>query len=526
MSWHLKQYADQYAINPQAKKSCVLIPGWGMNSDIFESLLPALSQDFIVYLADATSYSDMPTPVIATAQLQQLIAEQISGNVTLIGWSLGGNIAVQLALDFPRTVNALCLLACSPAFVANDNWPQAMPNKIFQLFVDGIEKNSDKTLKRFDLLQAKGDAQQKNLSHALSEFRQQQSLLSVQELSAGLHLLSLFDQSSRLCELSQPLLWCFGEKDQLVNAAMAADAAKIIGDDKVHVFEGASHLPFLTATDDLFNVLQPFIDLIDKSRVNDKKKIAQSFSKAACGYDAAAEVQKMIAEKLITSLPNNKNAVLLDAGCGTGFWTSQLKDDFNTVIGMDMAEGMLQFAQQKNTHKKVFFCGGDMEQLPLANKSVDIIFSSLAVQWCESLLPLFNEWARVLKPEGKVFLATLGPKTLLELKMSFQAADDASHVNTFLSVDDISRQVDQSALSMEQLSSEIIVMHYERMRDLMADLKSIGAQTLTHQFGKSASGLMGKNRFKKAVHAYEAFREPSGFLPASYDVIYLQLVKN
>ena len=530
MTWSLTKYTDHYAINPDAEKICILIPGWGVGSDIFEWLRPALAQNFIVYQADALQYSNMLTAAESAAQLQQAIEESILSeypqqSCTLIGWSLGGNIALQLALDFPASVDTLTLLATSPAFVAREHWPLAMDTKTYAMFEQGIKKQASKTLKRFDLLQAKGDGKHKQLQHALLEYRKQQSLMDDDELAAGLALLADFDQASRLGELQMPVLWCLGEQDQLVNAAIAEPLQALLPHAHIHVLPQVSHLPFLTATDEVFSYLKEVMADKKIEKIHARKKIAASFSKAAKSYDAAADVQKIIAQHLLDFIPKTNELTVLDAGCGTGFWTQRLAEKAERVIGLDLAQGMLAFAQQHHAADNIYFCGGDLEHLPLADNSIDVVYSSLAVQWCDSLSVLLAEWHRVLKPGGQICLATLGPKTLYELRESFQAADDLPHVNQFIAADVLCEQINQSALSLLQLKNEKTVMRYDTMRDLMGDLKSIGAQTVLQQAQQKNLGLMGKARFKKANAAYEKYRDIAGFLPATYEVIYLHLVK-
>ncbi|NRB37109.1 MAG: malonyl-ACP O-methyltransferase BioC [Pseudomonadales bacterium] len=530
MSWSLTRYKEPYAINPNAKEICILIPGWGVGSDIFEWLCPALAQDFIVYLADAISYADMPTPELAAASLQAQIektvfSKNVNQNCCVMGWSLGGNIALQLALDFPATVSSLLLLATSPSFIAREHWPQAMAEKTFALFQQGIIKQPQKTLKRFDLLQAKGDNEQKSLSHALAEYRKQQQSIEDVELAAGLELLASFDLSSRLSELNMPIQWCLGEADALVNAAIAEPLRELLPSADIQVLAGVSHLPFLTATDELFIQLKKLVAPLN-NKGDERKKIAASFSKAAASYDAAAALQKIVAQNLMEFIPDaqGRPLTILDAGCGTGYWTQRISANGTQVIGLDLAQGMLNYAQQQNVSTQVNFCAGDLENLPFADDSLDVVFSSLAVQWCDSLSLLLNEWHRVLKPGGHICLATLGPKTLYELRESFKTVDDAPHVNQFLSSNTLCEQVNQSPLSLLQLKNEKTVMSYKCMRDLMADLKNIGAQTVLNKTQKS-NGLMGKARFKAANAAYESFADGTGLLPATYDVIYFHLQK-
>src|SRR5690606_3582899 len=98
-----------------------------------------------------------------------------------------------------------------------------------------------------------------------------------------------------------------------------------------------------------------------------------------------------------------------------------------TVVGVDIAEGMLRHARDRVT-EQACWVGGDGECLPLRNHCADVIFSSLAIQWCEQLPQLFTELWRVLKPGGQLLFSTLGPNTLHELKMAWQTIDGYVHV--------------------------------------------------------------------------------------------------
>ncbi len=528
MSWALKHYNDAYAINPQAKNVCLLLPGWGVGSDIFEWLLPALAQDFIVYLADAVSYSDMPSSEIAASQLQQSIQEHICAthdvkNCCVIGWSLGGNIALQLALDHPSYVNSLLLIATSPSFIWRSHWPSAMDEKTFSRFAESIKKDVGKTLKRFDRLQTQGDEQQHNLKHALQAYRDQQTTLSAEELHTGLQLLAQCDQSQQLRSITVPIQWCFGESDALVNVAIEETIAEQLPQAGIVRLAQTAHLPFLTQTDAVFEQIKQLINAVSRVKRQRQKKVAASFSKAAKSYDIAASLQQQVAKQLLNFIPKEPALTIIDAGCGTGFWSQKIAHQQHCVIGLDMAEGMLRYAANTHPDDALVFCNADLERLPFANNSIDVIFSSLAVQWCDSLSTLLNEWERVLKPGGSVCLATLGAKTLFELRTSFANVDDAEHVNQFLSVETICEQITQSPLHISQFTHEQKIMRYESMPALMRDLKNIGAQTVLN---KKPTGLMGKQRFKAAATHYEQYRDASSLLPATYDVIFCQLQKS
>lgn len=513
--WQIEAFTEKYAIATDATVRCLLIPGWSFNSDIFEWLLPGLAQNFMVSTADCISLPAGTTKKEMVESLAMMITEPS----WIIGWSLGGNIAIEIAHRFPEKVLGLFLLSTTPLFVGKDDWLVGLDKENFRKFQQGLLENSEKTLRKFDLLQTRADAEEKTLRHALEEYRKQQKMLSVAELAQGLEILGDFDQRAILPELAQPTLWCFGEMDALVNVYTAQEIKTIIPAARIEIFRYCAHLPFLTNADRFFKAL---LDVLHKAdRQHDKQKVAYSFSKAAPTYDQSAILQQSVASKLLANVEKNKG-ILLDAGCGTGYWTEHLAGMADTVIALDMAHGMLDYGRKH--YQLVQRCvESDLEVLPFADHAITQIFSSLAVQWCAQPETFLDEWYRVLKPGGKAYIATLGEKTLFELRDSWLKADNYKHVNNFVPVNDLCEAINGSPFTISKFSVEEKILRYDTLKSLMYDLKNIGAQTVVQS---DARGLMGKQRFARVENAYGAYRDESGLLPATYEVIYLVLEKH
>lgn len=159
-------------------------------------------------------------------------------------------------------------------------------------------------------------------------------------------------------------------------------------------------------------------------------------------------------------------------------------------------------------------------RLPLADASVDVMFSSLMLQWCDPPDDALAEIRRVLKPGGFFAFTTLGPDTLRELRTAWQeadrAADDYSHVNHFLDMHDIGDALVRAGLSEPVLDVDRIQLTYPDALALMRDLKAIGAHNVT---AGRPRGLVGRARLQRMQEAYEAFRK-DGKLPATYEVVY------
>ncbi|MGY8869691.1 MAG: malonyl-ACP O-methyltransferase BioC [Pseudomonadales bacterium] len=259
-----------------------------------------------------------------------------------------------------------------------------------------------------------------------------------------------------------------------------------------------------------------------------KQRVAESFSKAASTYDSAAALQRDIGHQLLLKLPTDmevtKSSSLLDLGCGTGYFTSQLHSIFpeSRLVGLDIASGMLAHAR---SHRKlgdeVSWVCGDAESLPLKSQLSSVVFSSLAIQWCENSAALFSEISRILQSGGVACLATLGPKTLFELREAWSTVDDYRHVNQFQSMQKLVEAL-PSDLEIVESESEMRVLHYSHLKELTHELKGIGAHNMN---AGQAKGLTGPARVKAFKKAYESFRDPQGRLPASYEVFYLILRK-
>jgi malonyl-CoA O-methyltransferase len=250
--------------------------------------------------------------------------------------------------------------------------------------------------------------------------------------------------------------------------------------------------------------------------------IADSFSKAAPNYEASAFLQKEVASRLLERLElmNVSPKYILDAGCGTGYCTRILDKKFSKAktIGIDIAPGMVEYAkQQKGFFNKIDYQVADIEQLPFADNTFELVFSNLTVQWLVEPKQAFLELNRVLKPGGLLIFSSLGPDTLMELKQSWQQVDQNVHVNDFLDMHIVGDQVHNARFDNTVMDRDVITLSYQTMLGLMKDLKAIGAHNMDSDRQK---GLSGKSKFEKLKQAYEDFRWEDGQLPATYEVVY------
>jgi len=277
----------------------------------------------------------------------------------------------------------------------------------------------------------------------------------------------------------------------------------------------------------------------NKSYHKDKSKISRSFSLASRSYDSVAQLQRDVADRLI-SLHSEYSGLWADLGCGTGYCTQELftkANKFETnklhVLGLDIAQGMLRLADEKNSSPFYQSIGADIENLPLKSESVNGLVSSLSVQWSENLPQLFSEAYRTLARGGLFLCSNLAPGTLRELDVSWKKADPSRvHVNNFQDPLEFLDHAEDQGFELIDFIKETKILAYTDVLSLMKELKALGAHNVNEG---NPQGLTGKQTFKKVFSNYEQFRvkktmtsvsqSVGSYLPATYQVFYALLKK-
>ncbi len=274
-------------------------------------------------------------------------------------------------------------------------------------------------------------------------------------------------------------------------------------------------------TSDNSTTLQPS----GQAQTFDQKRVRRAFDRAADSYQQFAVLQAEVGNRLLEKLDVVKIApqMILDAGTGTGAAIPSLFARYKKahIVTLDLSENMLQKANQHGNFLRApqAVCG-DIERLPFADDSFDLVFSSLSMQWCNDLNAALLEAKRVLKPGGLYVFTTFGPDTLKELRTSWSEVDAANHVNQFIDMHDIGDALLCDGFSQPVMEAEVLTLTYDSVDRLMHDLKAIGANVTANASPDGcAKGLGGKLMLQRVRQNYEKYRQ-DGLLPATYEVIY------
>ncbi|SIS48166.1 pimeloyl-ACP methyl ester esterase BioH [Neptunomonas antarctica] len=236
----------------------VLLHGWGMSSAIWQTLMSELTMSFYVTLIDLPGLGrsagvDSVKRVEGTLSLDS-IAEQVAAVVKQpaywLGWSLGGLIATQIAVQYPEKVKGLITVASNPCFVQKTDWPSAMERGVYAQFKEAVAVNPEKALMRFAMLQVQGSEAAKPL------LKQIKAVLAESQPTHLLETLTLLENDirERLSQLRCPVLHIYGAADQLVPVCIVSAVAELSSElsskfspaHQIVCFESAGHLPFLS----------------------------------------------------------------------------------------------------------------------------------------------------------------------------------------------------------------------------------------------------------------------------------------
>lgn len=254
----------------------------------------------------------------------------------------------------------------------------------------------------------------------------------------------------------------------------------------------------------------------------DLAQLRRYWNKIAKSYDLHSDlIQKCLAH-MVQRLDDFKlhPKTILDSGAATGHSAKYLKKKFqpHTLVLQDLSENFLKKAKRNrpwfSRQQQVVAAS---TALPFIDQSFDFIFSNLSLHWYSETQKVLNEWYRLIKPNGYVFLSTLGPETLKELYESGLALDHNVHVNRFIEMHQLGDALISAGFVDPVIDVERCIINYPSVENLFNDLKQLGASNFNQ--GRS-QGLMGKHKFNQFKQNYTCKYASSGKIPATFEIVF------
>jgi pimeloyl-[acyl-carrier protein] methyl ester esterase len=227
-------------------KNVVFLPGWGFSASIWHDIGVSLTPN--CYFLNFPEVSEKTCGI--SGILQQLIT-QIPDHSILIGWSLGGLLAINLCTTFPDKFAKLILVASTPKFIVANQWP-GVPLREANHFMNTAKKDIQKAL-----------ATHSNLTicpfSKLALERHLNKNLSPKSLLFYLELLMNADYRDIYLSLTLPILHLFGSKDAIISAHTMAALQLSSSHITFKNLPEAGHIPFITNRKVTQKIIKKFI---------------------------------------------------------------------------------------------------------------------------------------------------------------------------------------------------------------------------------------------------------------------------
>ena len=224
----------------------LLIHGWAMHAGVFAPLLPYLESHFTIHSVDLPGHGRSVGHKFELGETLTELAAYLRclEPVVLVGWSLGGAIALELALHIPAAVRAVVSIASSPCFVATVAWPLGMSRTVFGTFCSELTQDWEVVVDRFLTLETLGSPNEKTELRWLRTAIYAHGKPDLVALMSGLAMLESIDLTARLVDLRVPSLWLGGRRDRIVSPQTVLASAELSGG-RAEILN-AAHAPFLT----------------------------------------------------------------------------------------------------------------------------------------------------------------------------------------------------------------------------------------------------------------------------------------
>ncbi len=236
----------------------VLLHGWAMHGGVFTELIPVLAQHYRVHVVDLPGHgqSTFSTDITSIEQVMNYVAPHVPSRAIVLGWSLGGQIALLLATH--KSSRALVLVSATPKFVADESWPYGMSPTVFAQFFSRLHQNIEGTVDDFLALQVRGDVHAMNTLKAL-RLRLLQYPPNERALQVMLCMLRDTDLRQQLPTIHLPTLLIAGEHDRITHPHATRAMLQSLPRSQYVEIKRAGHASFISHREDFLAVLNNFL---------------------------------------------------------------------------------------------------------------------------------------------------------------------------------------------------------------------------------------------------------------------------
>jgi pimeloyl-[acyl-carrier protein] methyl ester esterase len=241
-------------------KDLVLIHGWGMHSGIWEPIIDRFSNQYTLHLVDIPGMGK--SHVINPYDLDHVteeISKALPPSFDILGWSLGSLIAIKMSLMYPKKIHRMVLVGGTPCFINQTDWSYGVDVRDFNNFANKLFKNYKSTMINFYILQLMHSKNSKLIIKKLKEMEAVENPPEIKSLQLGLDILLNNDLRNDINKIKHQTLLITGDMDRLTPKSASMWLESNLKESQLKLIKGASHIPFLSHSDEFFNCLDQFL---------------------------------------------------------------------------------------------------------------------------------------------------------------------------------------------------------------------------------------------------------------------------
>ena len=241
-------------------KDLVLIHGWGMHSGIWEPIIDRFSNQYTLHLVDIPGMgkSDVINPYDLDHVTEE-ISKALPPSFDILGWSLGSLIAIKMSLMYPKKIHRMVLVGGTPCFINQIDWSYGVDFRDFNNFANNLFKNYKSTMINFYILQLMHSKNSKLIIKKLKEMEAVENPPEIKSLQLGLDILLNNDLRNDINKIKHQTLLITGDMDRLTPKSASMWLESHLKESQLKLIKGASHIPFLSHSDEFFNCLDQFL---------------------------------------------------------------------------------------------------------------------------------------------------------------------------------------------------------------------------------------------------------------------------
>ena len=239
--------------------------------------------------------------------------------------------------------------------------------------------------------------------------------------------------------------------------------------------------------------------------------IASNFSKYAQVYDRHAHIQKIMASRLASFIPDKTPKQILEIGCGTGLFTRHLLiRQLNNLILNDISREMIKLLQKKiSLPNSTSIIIGNAEALKF--ELVDIISANAVFQWFKTPDATLKRLNSFLKPNGNLIFSTFGPATLTEFRKTASLKSPA----LLLSIKEWEKIIINAGFLIKSSSSDIHKSFFNNTLSLMKNLQQLGA---------TPTRMIRSGELRQLISKYDEKYSTKQGIHATWEILYFSAI--